>query len=193
MEVMEVPCREARLVELDPIIQPLTTSLRHAPEPRAGAPRMTAEIGVRNCFWIPLQTIDDGADGSLAVAEVERQIRFPIRRVYTIWSFGGGRALRGCHAHKRLEQVLLCVNGSFELNLDDGVKRRRLRMKRSPNGVYLGPRLWHTMRRFSDDCVIIVLASERYRESDYIRDYEEFRTVVGAPPPRRRRRAPLSP
>jgi dTDP-4-dehydrorhamnose 3,5-epimerase-like enzyme len=131
-----------------------------------------------NCREVRLQHVDDGIDGSLTIVEEGRSAPFPIKRVYFITRLSNPSAVRGKHAHKSLEQLIFCINGSFELELDDGTTRTRLVLDAPDRGIYLGPRLWHEMRRFSPDCVILVLASALYDESDYIRDYQAFREYV---------------
>jgi dTDP-4-dehydrorhamnose 3,5-epimerase-like enzyme len=133
---------------------------------------------LRRCGQIRLQHFDDGRDGFLAIAEHTRSIPFPIRRVYWITHLGNPDAVRGRHAHKTLHQAIFCVNGAFELELDDGTTRTRVLLDRPDHGIYLGPGVWHTMRRFSPDCVILVLASALYDEADYLRDYASFRARV---------------
>lgn len=128
--------------------------------------------------FIRLQFIHDGADGCLTVAESGRQIPFAIKRIYYINQLMNPHAIRGKHAHKTLKQVLLCLQGFFSLELNDGQRRRRIKVRQSSTGIYLAPKLWHEMSHFSKDCVILVLASDFYKESDYIRDYDEFERYV---------------
>lgn len=130
---------------------------------------------LKHCREIVLQHVDDAMDGSLTIAEHARHIPFPIERVYFITRLSNPDAVRGKHAHRTLHQALFCINGSFELELDDGVTRARVVLDQPHRGVYLGPGLWHVMRRFSPECVILVLASARYDESDYLRSYDAFR------------------
>jgi len=134
---------------------------------------------LKNCSEVRLQHFDDGIDGSLTIAEEGRSVPFPVRRVYFITRLSNPDAARGRHAHKSLQQLIFCINGSFELELDDGVTRTCVVLDEPDRGIYLGPRLWHKMRRFSPDCVILVLASALYDETDYIRDYTAFRAYVG--------------
>ena len=148
--------------------------------------RKLPAIRVANSGVVRLKSVPDLPDGNLFIAEVKREVPFPIKRVYFINSLANPRAVRGRHAHRKLEQVIFCVSGSFVLHLDDGRKKQRLRLHEPAIGIRLGPRLWHTMSDFSYDCVILVLAAERYDEKDYIRDYAEFRARVRS---RARRRA----
>jgi hypothetical protein len=131
-------------------------------------------MNLNNCYEVTLPVIADGVDGKISVAEGLRHIPFEIKRVYYIYDLENLNAIRGKHAHKKLEQVIFCINGSFLLGLDDGVNREDMLLNKRNTGVYLGTGLWHTMRQFSKDCVLLVLASDHYNESDYIRDYDEF-------------------
>ncbi|MFC1851343.1 FdtA/QdtA family cupin domain-containing protein [candidate division CSSED10-310 bacterium] len=135
-------------------------------------------IKVKNSGFIHLPQVFDGIDGTLTVAEHRNHIPFPIKRVYYIYGLENPNAVRGKHAHKKLEQVLFCIHGSCEIGLDDGTTRQRIILDKPNTGIYLGVRLWHTMENFSSDCILLVLASEIYRENDYIRDYDEFLTFL---------------
>jgi dTDP-4-dehydrorhamnose 3,5-epimerase-like enzyme len=130
---------------------------------------------LENCYLIDLPEIPDGIDGKLSVAEGLHNIPFEIKRVYFIYGLENPDAVRGKHAHKQLEQVIFCLHGSFLLGVDDGHRQEELLISHRNTGVFLGTGLWHTMTRFSKDCVLLVLASDYYQESDYIRDYEEFK------------------
>jgi hypothetical protein len=132
------------------------------------------KLRVKNSGLISLRCFSDAPDGDLFIAEAGRQIPFPIKRVYFINNLANARAVRGRHAHRRLEQVLFCINGALTLALDDGTKRQSIRLTDAATGIRLGPRLWHTMTKFSKDCVILVFASAHFDERDYIRDYDEF-------------------
>ena len=81
---------------------------------------------------------------------------------------------RGFHAHKALEQVLICIHGSCKIHLDDGKEKQEISLDVPYEGIYLKGAIWREMYNFSEDAVLMVLASEPYDESDYIRDYEEF-------------------
>ena len=129
---------------------------------------------VKNSGYIELPRIPDGIDGTLSVAEFGNQIPFEIKRVYYIYDLENTSAARGKHAHKELEQIIFCINGSFILGLDDGVNKEEILMNRRNVGVFLGKGLWHTMFSFSANCILLVLASDKYSEPDYIRNYDEF-------------------
>ena len=131
---------------------------------------MTAPDDLANCASIALQHIDGGALGALSVAESGRQLPFEVRRVYWLTGVAQTGAVRGKHAHKTLQQAIFAAAGSFRLDLDDGRRKASVVLGRPNAGVYLGPLLWHEMRDFSPDCVIVVLAADYYEEADYIRD-----------------------
>lgn len=133
------------------------------------------EIKVKNSGFVRLQFFNDFPDGNLVIGESGRTIPFDVKRIYFINNLFNDRSIRGKHAHKKLEQVIFCVNGSFTLNLDDGEIKQEIIIDNPYLGIRLGPMLWHTMNNFSSDCVILVLADDYYNESDYIRDYEEFK------------------
>lgn len=136
-------------------------------------------LTVKNCSLVQLPQIEDGIDGCISVVENLKHIKFEIKRVYYIYNLGNANAIRGKHCHKELEQVIFCVNGSFLLSVDDGENKQAIVLDKPNSGVYLGTNLWHTMTNFSKDCVLLVLASDFFAESDYIRDYEQFLEYVG--------------
>lgn len=121
-----------------------------------------------------LHFINDFPDGNLVIGEALRNIPFQIKRFYFINYLFNPKAVRGMHAHKKARQALFCINGSFDLHLDDGRAKQKIRMDDPNVGILLEPGLWHVMKRFSRDCLILVVASDYFKESDYIRDYNEF-------------------
>lgn len=137
-------------------------------------------LRVRNSGMIRLQLFPDLPDGNLFIAEAGHCLPFEIKRVYYINSLANPRAVRGKHAHHQLEQAIFCLSGSFLLSLDDGREKQAFRLNDPAVGIRLGPMLWHTMSRFTYDCVILVLASAWFDESDYIRDYAEFLALARA-------------
>lgn len=139
---------------------------------------MVGKIKVKNSGLIKLQVFDDFPDGNLVIGEGNKNVPFSIKRVYYINNLYNRKAERGKHAHKMLEQIIFCVNGHFTLSLDDGEKKQSILMNNPIYGVRLGPKLWHTMTRFSSDCVILVLANDYFNETDYIRNYQDFLNYV---------------
>lgn len=111
--------------------------------------------------------------GQLIAVEGERDIPFPIRRVYYMYGVGEG-IRRGYHAHKELEQILICMHGSCKILLDDGKERVVVPLESPGTGLYIGHGIWREMFDFSSDAVLVVLASMLYDEADYIRNYDDF-------------------
>ncbi len=140
---------------------------------------MNDEIIVKNARLVKLKTIVDGIDGTIAVAENFNHIPFEIKRAYYIYNLGNPKAVRGKHAHKKLEQVLFCISGSCEIGLDDGENQQGIILDKPNIGIHLGIELWHTMKKFSPNCILLVLASDVYDESDYIRSYDDFIDYIG--------------
>ncbi|MCK4744837.1 FdtA/QdtA family cupin domain-containing protein [Candidatus Parcubacteria bacterium] len=139
---------------------------------------MVKKIKVKNSGIIKLQFYNDFPDGNLVIGESNKSVPFKIKRFYFINNLFSPKAIRGKHAHKKLEQIIFCINGQFTLNLDDGESKQGILMNDPYYGVRLGPKLWHTMTKFSSDCVILVLADDYFEEDDYIRGYKQFLEYV---------------
>lgn len=117
--------------------------------------------------------------GNLTPIEGSSDIPFEIARIYYLYDVPGGES-RGGHAHRRLQQFIIAASGSFEVILDDGSERRSFPLNRSYYGLYVPPMVWRELDNFSSGSVCLVLASDRYDESDYIRDYKTFVGERGA-------------
>lgn len=111
--------------------------------------------------------------GQLIALEENRNIPFTIRRVYFMYDTKE-YVHRGLHAHKKLKQVLFCVSGACTIKLDNGHETMDIRLEKPFQGIFIGPGIWREMYDFTEDAVLMVLASEFYDESDYIRDYDTF-------------------
>ena len=112
--------------------------------------------------------------GALGVVEALRDVPFEIKRIYFITSVSPGIS-RGFHAHKNLHQLAVCLKGSCRFVLDDGKGDKvEYILDHSSMGLLITNVVWREMHDFTSDCVLVVLASEYYEESDYIRDYEDF-------------------
>ncbi len=111
--------------------------------------------------------------GQLVALEELKEIPFQIKRVYYMYDTGKG-VRRGFHAHKKLKQILICVHGQCKIHLDDGHSTAEVLLNKPYEGLYVDNNMWREMYDFSPDAVLLVLASELYDESDYIRDYNEF-------------------
>lgn len=111
--------------------------------------------------------------GQLVSLEEYNDIPFRIKRVYYMYDTVPD-VVRGCHAHKKLQQILICVHGSCKIRLDNGKEKKIVALEKPYEGLYVSNNMWREMFEFSKDAVLMVLASELYDESDYIRDYDEF-------------------
>lgn len=111
--------------------------------------------------------------GQLIALEEFNEIPFKIKRVYYIYDTKEG-VRRGFHAHKVLEQILVCVTGSCKIHLDNGQETAEIELNNPTEGLYLSNAVWREMYDFSPDAVLLVLASEIYDEKDYIRNYDDF-------------------
>lgn len=129
------------------------------------------------CRIIDLPKIDDPR-GSLTFIEGKNHVPFDIARVYYLYDVPGGSE-RGGHAHKGLSQLIVAMSGSFDVMLDDGYEKRRFHLNRSYYGLYVCPMIWRELDNFSSGSVCMVLASNRYDEADYYRDYNDFLRAKG--------------
>ncbi|KKI46424.1 dTDP-6-deoxy-3,4-keto-hexulose isomerase [Obesumbacterium proteus] len=125
-----------------------------------------------NIQLIPLQPHGDER-GALVALEEGKNIPFNIKRVYYMFNTVEN-VRRGYHAHKKLKQVAIAVSGSCRFALDNGIERIEILLDNPAQGLLIDSCMWREMFDFSDDCVLMVLASELYDESDYIRDYSQF-------------------
>ncbi|MCZ2443328.1 MAG: FdtA/QdtA family cupin domain-containing protein [Flavobacteriales bacterium] len=139
---------------------------------------MKQPIIVKNSGYVELKLIRDDRDGNLIILEALRDVPFEVKRLYYITNLENSFSIRGQHAHRELEQVIFCIQGSFTLGLDDGQNQQQVLMNKVNVGIKLGKMLWHTMEDFSIGCVLLVIASDYYSEADYIRDYAEFLQLV---------------
>ncbi|OEC83276.1 dTDP-6-deoxy-3,4-keto-hexulose isomerase [Photobacterium damselae subsp. damselae] len=115
--------------------------------------------------------------GSLISLEENKNIPFDIKRVYYIYGTDQDIS-RGYHAHKDLQQVAICLNGSCKFVLDNGKERIDIILDQPNIGLIIKDNIWREMHDFSHDCILLVLASDIYTESDYIRDYDFFLEYV---------------
>lgn len=112
--------------------------------------------------------------GNLSVIEAGNHIPFKIARVYWIYDVPGGQK-RGSHAFKKQQEVIIALSGSFDVVLDDGKKKRIYTLNRSYMGLYIPNGMWRSLENFSTNSLCLILSSEPYEESDYIRNYKEFK------------------
>lgn len=129
-------------------------------------------MSLEDCRIIELPQVHDPR-GNLTFIESDNQIPFAIQRVYYLYDVPGGSE-RGGHAHKALNQLIIAMSGSFDVVLDDGKDKRRVHLNRSYFGLYVCPMIWRELDNFSSGSVCMVLASNKYSEDDYYRDYGDF-------------------
>lgn len=128
---------------------------------------------VYDCGIIELSRHHSDRKGNLSVAQNMSTVPFDIRRVYYIYDVPGGES-RGSHAHRDLSQLIVAASGSFTVILDDGETRRSFFLNRPWLGLYVAPGIWRRIEDFSSGAVCMVLASDIYNETDYIRDYDRY-------------------
>lgn len=129
-------------------------------------------MGLEECRTIYLPKVAE-IRGNLSYIESNRHVPFEIKRVYYIYDVPGG-ADRGGHAHKRLQQFVIAISGSFDVVLDDGRNKLKFHLNRSFYGLYISTMVWREINNFSSGSVCLALASEFYDEVDYYRDYDQF-------------------
>ena len=117
------------------------------------------------------------AKGKLTVIEGIKDIPFEIKRVYFIYDVPLGES-RGAHAHRELDQFMLCLSGSFEVRADDGNEKKTFELQEPYEGLYIPRLVWTEMYNFSAGSVCLIMASEFYEESDYISNYDEFLKIT---------------
>jgi dTDP-4-dehydrorhamnose 3,5-epimerase-like enzyme len=121
--------------------------------------------------------INGDSRGNLISIEQKKNIPFDIKRVYYIFDTKEG-VRRGFHAHKNLKQTLIAIKGSCKILLNDGKSKEIISLDSPDKGLLIKEIVWREIYDFSSDCIVLVLASDFYDESDYIRDYNEFIKIV---------------
>lgn len=126
---------------------------------------------------LQLPKIEDSR-GNLSFLEEDSHIPFKIERVYWIYDVPGGQ-VRGGHAFKKTQEIIIALSGSFDVVVDDGMEKKIFSLNRSYYGLYIPDTLWREMENFSTNSLAMVVSSTTYSEQDYIRDYKEFLTYMG--------------
>ena len=127
---------------------------------------------VDKCRILKLQNIEDFR-GSISVLEGKKDLPFEIKRVFYIYDVPSGQN-RGSHAHKTLEQFVICLSGSFDIYVNDGVTKKTFHMDRAWEGLYIPPMIWSSENNFASNSLCLVVVSDYYNEDDYLRNYGEF-------------------
>lgn len=133
-------------------------------------------MSVNDSRIIELPRINDPR-GNLTFIEGGRNVPFEIKRIYYLYDVPGG-ASRAGHGHRKLEQLIVAMSGSFDVTLDDGTNTERFHLNLSYNGLYVPPMMWREIDNFSSGSVCMVLASDFYDEADYFRRHEDFLEAV---------------
>jgi len=128
---------------------------------------------VYDCTIIELDRHHSQRKGDICVVENGLTVPFDVKRLYYLYDIPGGVS-RGGHAHRKLEQLIVAVSGSFTVTLDDGIVKRTFTLNRPYQGLHIVPGIWRELSDFSSGSVCMVLASEVYDKEDYIMEYEEF-------------------
>jgi hypothetical protein len=127
---------------------------------------------ISNCIIIKLDKIENS---SFNIITVQNSSEFPflVRRVYYLYDLPIG-AERGGHAHKNLSQLIIAISGSFDILLDDGRNKKTIRLSKPDHGLLIVPGIWRELLNFSSGAICLVMASHKYDESDYLREYSSF-------------------
>ena len=137
---------------------------------------MNKNISVFDCgiFKLPKTSF---REGNITVIENKINIPFDVNRIFYLYDIPGGES-RGAHAHKKCHQFLIAASGSFEVLLNDGKTQKLISLNQPYMGLHILPGIWAAEINFSSGAICLVLASEKYEESDYIRNYEDFLNYI---------------
>ena len=127
---------------------------------------------ISECNLFEIQSFEDER-GGLSVLERNNNVPFHIKRLYYLY-YTKKNQIRGVHAHKRLEQIIIAFAGEFKILLDDGKTKKTYKLDRPNLGLYVSPGIWREVYPLVEGGVCAVLASRKYEEDDYIHDYEDF-------------------
>lgn len=115
--------------------------------------------------------------GNLSFVQNSDQIPFDIARIYLIYDVPGG-AIRGGHAYRKNKEVIIAISGSFDIMVNDGQNEVKYSLNRSYYGLYVPNGLWRQLENFSTNSLCLIIASQSYEESDYVRDFNEFKSIA---------------
>ncbi len=130
------------------------------------------KITVFDCAILELPRINNRS-GNITAIQNKEEIPFDVKRIFYLYDIPGGES-RGAHAHKKCHQFLVAASGSFEVQLDDGKVKKTVMLNQPFRGLHIPPGIWASEVNFSSGAICLVLASHKYDENDYIRDYKRF-------------------
>lgn len=128
---------------------------------------------MKNCNLLYFDSFGNDNLGYLTALESNKNVTFDIKRIYYTYSVPKS-AKRGMHAHKKLNQILICINGELTIKCFDGENEVLYTLDNPNKGLFIGSMIWHELIEYRENTILIVLASDYYNENDYIRDYNEF-------------------
>lgn len=134
--------------------------------------KLVEEINVKGVKIFNLPKFED-IRGELAVGEYQKHIPFLIKRFFVVHNVPN-QEVRGEHAHKKLHQYLICLSGNINIIVDDGKNTAEINLTPMKMGIYIKPKVWSVQYKFSEDAILLVFASDKYKSDDYIRNYDEF-------------------
>ena len=135
------------------------------------------KTSVYECSVVHLPKIHNEA-GNLTALDNQINIPFDVKRVYYLYDVPGG-AERGGHGHKKLQQFIIALSGSFDVLIDDGTNKKVVHLDRPYIGLHVVSGIWRELINFSSGAICLVLASEKYTEEDYLRDFEAYKIFIG--------------
>jgi hypothetical protein len=137
---------------------------------------------VYECSIVHLPKIHNEA-GNITALENQQNIPFDVKRVYYLYDVPGG-AERGGHGHRNLQQFIIALSGSFDVLINDGTNKKVIHLDRPYIGLHIVPGIWRELINFSSGAICLVLASEKYTEADYLRDFESYLEFITPVPSR---------
>jgi hypothetical protein len=132
-------------------------------------------VSVFDCTILQLPKIHNPAGNITVIENFAGILPFGVKRIYFLYDIPGGEG-RGGHSHKNLQQLIVAASGSFDLIIDDGKVKRTFHLSRPNIGLFMPAGLWRELTNFSSGSICLVLASEKYHEDDYMREYQQYLT-----------------
>ena len=136
--------------------------------------KKASKIRVKHAHIIKLTKTEHSSRGSLYYGEYGKHLPFNVKRIFFISDVKSRKAVRANHAHKNVNEVIFCINGSVDVHLDDGVDKQKIVLDNPRHGIYLEPQVWRKLTNFSKDSIVIGLAKDLFDSQDYITDYQNF-------------------